>query len=87
MVIYCLIGTGTFLIVKKYGTFLVYREIPQAEYGPWGPTVPEFTDDFTPAVVVLPGRSKVDYVADGLQMAHEIRVELGCEHIPQLLTT
>lgn len=86
-VIYCLIGTGTVLIAKKYGTFLVYLEIQQAEYGPWGPTVPEFTADFTPAVAVLPGRCKVDYVADGLQMAHEIRVELGCEHIPQLLTT
>ena len=46
MVIYCLIGTGTVLIAKKYGTFLVYLEIQQAEYGPWGPTVPEFTADF-----------------------------------------
>lgn len=47
MVICCLIGTGTVLIVKKYGTLLVYLvEIQQAEYGPWGPTIPEFTADF-----------------------------------------
>lgn len=86
-VIYCLIGTGTVFIAKKYGTFLVYLEIQQGRIRSLKANHSWIHSWFSPAVVVLPGRSKVDYVADGLQMAHEIRVELGCEPLPQLLTT